>query len=201
MTMQTKTKTLLMTAGLAIATLSMSCATTEMTNTWTDPTARGTTMSKVAVVCMTKDEGLRRMAEDAAVSQLQAKGAQGIASYQVLGDVDMKDREAVKAKLRAAGADGVLVMRMTGVSQQVSMVGGPYSTFDGYYGAGMMVYDPGYVQTDTIVHVVSNLYSLDQNKLIWSGTSQTFDPSSATQFMNDVSKSVAQSLQKDRLIL
>jgi hypothetical protein len=91
-------------------------------------------------------------------------------------------------------------MRMTGVTEQ-TMVDGPYATFDGYYDYGAAVYAPGYVQTDTIVHAVSNLYSLEQNKLIWSGTSRTFDPASATQFMNDVSKAVAQSLQKNRLIL
>ena len=49
--------------------------------------------------------------------------------------------------------------------------------------------------------MVSNLYDLNQNKLIWSGTSQTFDPASAKQFMNDVSKAVAKSLEKDRIIL
>ncbi len=198
--MQTRTKTLLTTVGLTIA-LAMGCATTEMTSTWTDPGAKGKMLSKVAVICMAKDPGLRRQAEDAAASQLQMKGAQGIASYQILGEVDLKDREAVKAKLRDAGVDGALVMRMTGVTEQASMVAGPYSTFDGYYDYGAAVYEPGYVQTDTIVHAVSNLYSLAENKLIWSGTSRTFDPASATQFMTDVSKAVAQSLQKDRLIL
>ena len=58
--------------------------------------------------------------------------------------------------------------------------GGPTATFDGYYDwAGGAVYAPGYLETDTVVHVVSNLYSLDQNKLVWSGTSKTFDPASA----------------------
>ncbi len=54
---------------------------------------------------------------------------------------------------------------------------GPYGSFDGYYDfAGAAAFAPGYLETDTIVHMVSNLYDLNQNKLIWSGTSQTFDP-------------------------
>jgi hypothetical protein len=184
--------------GLAIA--AASCATTEMTSTWTDPTAKGAALSKVAVVCMTKDPGLRRMAEDTAASNLA--GAQAVPSYQVLGDTDLKDREAVKNKLRTAGFNGVLIMRLAGITEQVTAVGGPYGTFDGYYDwAGAAVYAPGYLETDTTVHVVSNLYSLDQNKLIWSGVSQTFDPASSKQFMTDVSKAVAKSLEKDRLIL
>ena len=49
--------------------------------------------------------------------------------------------------------------------------------------------------------MVSNLYSLEQNKLLWSGVSKTFDPSSAQNFMTDVSKAVAKSLEKERVVL
>jgi hypothetical protein len=171
-----------------------------MTSTWTDPAAKGAALSRVAVVALTKDPGLRRMAEDTTAANLT--GAQAVPSYQVLGDTDLKDREAVKAKLKAAGMNAVLMMRMTGVTEQVTAVGGPYGTFDGYYDyAAAGVYDPGYLQTDTVVHMVSNLYDLDRDKLIWSGVSQTFDPASAQSYMKDVSKAVAKSLQKDHLIL
>jgi hypothetical protein len=184
--------------GLAVAM--GGCASTQMTSTWTDPSARGASMSKIAVICLTQDPGLRRMAEDTAASQM--KGAQAVPSYQILGETDLRNRDQVKQKLQAQGFQGVLVMRLAGVSEQVTAVGGPYGTFDGYYDwAGSAVYAPGYLQTDTVVHVVSNLYSLDQNKLVWSGVSQTFDPSSAKSFMTDVSKAVAKSLQQDRLIL
>src|SRR2546423_943937 len=88
-------------AGLALVAAAASCATTYMTSTWTDPSAKGAALSKVAVICITKDAGLRHIAEDAAAANLT--GAQAIPSYQVLGDVDLKDREAVKAKLSAAG--------------------------------------------------------------------------------------------------
>ena len=188
--------------GLALAAVVASCATTEMTNTWTDPGAKGAALSKVAVVCLTKDPGLRRQGEDSAAAQLQQKGGQAFPSYQLLGETDLKDREAVKAKLKSSGVDGVLVLRVTHVSEQVTAVNGPYGTFDGYYDyAGAEAFAPGYLETDTIVHVVSNLFDVGKNKLIWSGTSKTFDPASAAQFMTDVSKAVATSLQKDRLII
>jgi hypothetical protein len=185
---------------LGLAAAVGGCASTQMTSTWTDPSARGASLSKIAVVCLTQDPGLRRMAEETAASQMT--GAQAVPSYQVLGEADLRNREQVKTKLLAQGFQGVLVMRLAGVTEQVTAAGGPYGTFDGYYDwAGSAVYAPGYLQTDTVVHVVSNLYSLDQNKLIWSGVSQTFDPASAKSFMNDVSKAVAKSLQHDRLIL
>jgi len=185
---------------VTLAALAASCASTEMTSTWTDPAAKGAALSKIAVVCMTKDAGLRRIAENTTASKLA--GAQAIPSYQILGDTDLKDLDAVKSKLRAAGINGVLAMRMTGVSEQVTDVGGPYGTFDGYWGyAAGAAYGPGYLDSETVVHMVSNLYSLEQNKLLWSGVSKTFDPSSAQDFMTDVSKAVAKSLEKERVIL
>jgi hypothetical protein len=187
-------------AALTLAMAVASCASTEMTSTWTDPSAKGASLSKIAVVALTKDQGLRRMAEDTTAAKLA--GAAAIPSYQILGETDVKDLEAVKGKFRAAGITGVLVMRMTGVSEQVTAMGGPYGTFDGYWGyAAGAVYAPGYLETDTVVHMVSNLYSLDQNKLLWSGVSQTFNPSSAQDFMSDVSKAVAKSLEKERVVL
>ena len=186
--------------ALLLATLVASCASTEMTSTWTDPSAKGASLSKIAVVALTKDPGLRRMAEDTTAQKLA--GAAAIPSYQILGDTDVKDLEAVKGKFRASGINAVLVMRETGVSEQVSEVGGPYGTFDGYWGyAAGAVYAPGYLETETVVHMVSNLYSLEQNKLLWSGVSKTFDPGSAQNFMTDVSKAVAKSLEKEKVVL
>ncbi|HEX3905883.1 MAG TPA: hypothetical protein VH853_23885 [Polyangia bacterium] len=186
--------------ALAVAFAAISCASTDMSSTWTDPSAKGAQLSKVAVICLAKDPGLRRMAENTAAANLT--GAQAVPSYQVLGDTDLKNRGAVKEKLSSMGFQGVLVMRVASVNEQVTAVDGPYGTFDGYYDwAGAAVYAPGYLETDTVVHVVSNLYSLQDQKLIWSGVSQTFDPASAQSFMNDVSKAVAKSIEKDHLIL
>lgn len=185
---------------LGLSALAAGCASTQMTDTWTAPSAKGAELSKVAVLAMTKDPGLRRMAESAAAQNLV--GAQAVPSYQVLGDTDMKDKDAVQQKLKSQGFQAVLLMRLAGVNERVDFAAAPVATFGGYYGMwGDRIYEPGFVQTDTIVHVISTLYSLEDEKLIWSGTSQSFDPASAHSFMNDVSKAVAKSLQKDRVIL
>jgi hypothetical protein len=186
--------------ALGLAMTAAGCASTEMTSTWTDPAAKGRMLSSIAVICVTRDPGVRRIAEDMVSSRLT--GAQAVPSYRVLGDTDLRNRNAVKSKLSDQGFQGVLVMRVTRVSEQVTPVGGPYGTFDGYYDyAGATAFDPAYLQTDTVVHVVSNLYSLLDEKLIWSGVSQTFDPASVQAFIDDVSKAVAKSIQKDRLVL
>ena len=178
----------------AVATLG--CASTGMSRTWTDPSAKGASLSKVAVVCMTHDLGLRRLAEDTMAWQLV--GAQAVASYRALGDLDPNQREVVEAKLKQVGFQGMLVMRIADVSKHANpaMSGG-----FAFYGslAGPIAEAPS-LQTDAVVHMVSDLYSLRENKLIWSGISRTFDPASANAFMADVSKAVAKSIQKDRLV-
>src|SRR5437762_8362986 len=95
---------------LGLASVAMGCASTEMTSTWTDPSARGAELSKVAVICLAKDPGLRRMAENTAAANMT--GAQAVPSYQVLGEADLRNREAVKQQLKAQGFQGVLVMRL-----------------------------------------------------------------------------------------
>ncbi len=106
----------------------------------------------------------------------------------------------MKAKLRDQGFQGVLVMRMAGATEKVDPA--MYGSYDGYYGwAAGAAYDPGYLQTETVVHVVSNLDSLSSDKLIWSGVSQTFDPASAQDFMTSVSKAAAKSIEKARRVL
>jgi hypothetical protein len=178
-----------------------------MTSTWVDPGARGAELTKIAVVSLTPDPGIRRMAEDSTAAHIT--GALAVPSYHFVADDQLRDLEAVKAALRAQGFQGALIMRVAGVTEEVRSIPGPYFvgpgpyfTLDTYYPwATSAVFAPGYLQTDTIVHVVSNLYSLGDGKLIWSGVSRSFDPGSAKRFMNDVSKTVAKSLAKDRIVL
>jgi hypothetical protein len=184
----------LVTAGFALAL--GACSSTQMTSTWKDPNAAGAQLSKVAVVAITKDEGVRRMAEDDVASKI---GPRVTPSHKVLEGVDLKNREAVKSKLVQEGFNGVLVVRMAGVTEQVTPGVGPYGTFGDYYDyAYGAAWGP---EVDTLVHVVSTLYTLPDSKMIWSGASQTFDPDSIKDVFDGVSKALAKEVQKNRLIL
>jgi hypothetical protein len=176
-------------------------ATTGLTNTWTDPAARTTPMQKVAVVYLTPDEGMRQIAETEAARQI-IQGARLVPSYQVLSASDLRDRELVRAKLREQDFDGVLVMRPAAVAEQFSPVAAPYGTFSAYYDwAGIRVFTPGFLPSDAVVHVISNLYSLRDDKLVWSGTSRSYDPSWTAGDVSNVSRAVARRIQVDRLII
>jgi hypothetical protein len=182
--------------GLA---LMAGCASTQMDSTWTDPAARGTDIDKLAIIYMGQDEGVRRIAEDEVAKKITS--TQVVPSYVALAGVDLDDREAVRSKLQAGGYDGVMVMRLASITEQPVATVGPYGTFDGYYGwAAPTVYDDEYLDEETTVRMVSNVFDVEKNKLIWSGTSETFDPSSAKQLVDDVSRKVAESLEKEQII-
>lgn len=192
------------TLGLALAIAGTAgCASTTIKDSWSDPKLAPSSLKfeKILAIAMMPDQ-TRRVAEDEMVRQL---GPRATASYKFLSEEDLKNKEAAKTKVKEAGYDGAVIMRLTGKEQRLSYVPGsypaPYYSFYGYYGyAGAAVYDPGYMTTDTIVSIETNVYSVTEDKLLWSGLSETFNPANTVQLVTDVAKAVRGALQKQGLI-
>ena len=144
---------------------------------------------------MSKEEGVRYGAEDALAREITKQGAIGVPAYGQIPKELTQDKEKAKAFLDKAGVVGVVVMRVVGKDQEISSTPASYyampyySTFwgGGYYGYGWGgVYDPGYVRTDTIVSVEILVYSLEQDKLVWAGRSQTTNPEKVGPFIQEL---------------
>ena len=194
----------LMAAGLGLVSCS---ASTSLENSWRDPTVTGPlNFNKVLVVMVTKDGATRRTVEDAIVKRITARRhVEAVPSYQVLLESDLRDKEHAKQLVEAAGFDGAVVMRIVGVDKEVNYVPGtypsPYYNFWGYYDyAWPAVYDPGYLQTDTIVNVETMVYSVKDGKLVWTGTTETFNPSNVDDMVDGISAAVSKEMTKQGLI-
>jgi len=179
------------------------CASTTIKDSWRDPSVTPQSMQfkKILVVAM-MPEASRRVAEDEMVRNIATPT---VPSYTILSEKELKDVEAAKRKVKEMGFDGAIVMRLVGEEQRVSYVPGSYpgyyNSFYGYYGyAGGMAYDTGYVTSDTIVNVETNVYSLREDKLLWSGLSETFNPKNQAELVGDVVHATAKKLQKEGLI-
>lgn len=191
--------------GGVLLTLSACVASTTFTSTWKAPDAQlvSPVGKTVAALFVTRDEGRRRAAEDTLAADLTARGAQGIASYTLVPNAARGDVEAAKAKLKAAGIQGVVVMRVVGKDQTVTYTPGYaaptyYRGFGPYWGYGWgTVYDPGYLQTDTYVSVETLIYSLAQDKLLWAGTSRTSNPSNLDGLINEVADAATKQMIKE----
>jgi hypothetical protein len=102
--------------------------------------------------------------------------------------------------LRAAGFDGVIVMRMAGKDTYLQYVPNNFGAY-GYWGAGWGAWGPGYYEPETIVRIETAAYSLQNNRLVYSALSRTVDPNSVRSLVSDVSKKVANAMQKQGVVV
>ncbi|HTP41099.1 MAG TPA: hypothetical protein VML36_01635 [Nitrospiria bacterium] len=181
-------------------TILTACTGTTLQDSWLDPSIKsGQHFKKIAVIVMSRDPMIRRTAEDTLVSRITR--TQAVPAYSLLSESDEEDSGRVKARLQEAGVDGVVVMRMIGVDKQTSWVPGnyppAYGGFGSYWGyAHPMAYSPGYLQTDTIVQVETNVYSLADDKLVYAARSETFNPTSAASMVKEIANAIAADLKK-----
>lgn len=195
-------------AAVVVAALSVSaCATTSYNSTWKAPDAPAVGSmagKKVIGVVMTKNEGARRGAEDALARELTKVGVQGVPSYSILPA--NATEEQAKALFAKAGAAGVVVLRPVAKDKEVvatpsmpmytgPMYGGYWGGYHGYgwggaWGGGTDI------RTNTIVTVETLVYSLESNKLVWAGQSQTTNPTKADSFVRELVQSAVKEMKK-----
>jgi hypothetical protein len=195
----------LVVAGLALGAVS-GCASTKFKSTWKDPTVAQMDLraKKVAVLVVSPSEAVRLQGETALARELTKRGVQPIMGHDILEKSDLGDRGAIMAKLREAGAEGAVVMRVIDRRQEVNYTPGPgyYGpSFGGYWGYGWSaVSDPGYLTTDTVVSVETLVYSVPDDKLVWAGISDTYDPEDVGSAIKDIVGQAAKEMKKAGLI-
>jgi len=193
---------------IAAVVLLAACGTTTFTSTWKAPGAAPISPigKKVAAVFVSPDEGHRRAGEDALAADLTQRGAIGIAAYTVVPEGLRGDGEAARQRLRDAGANGAVIMRVVGRDQQVTYTPGMsvpvyYGGFGPYWGYGWgRAYEPGTLTTDTYVSVETLVYSLQPDKLLWASTSRTANPKNLDTLINEVADATAKEMAKQGLL-
>lgn len=189
-----KTKGILLSC---IAWLMVACSpSTQLTKSWTDPSVTPETVKpfkKVLVIARVKDETSNRIAEDKIVAQVKAENA--IPSYAFLSPTDTANK-VVNAKLQEAGFDGLIVMRLTEVNKSLDYH--PVTGYRGFYGG---FYDsPGAISEDQTFYVETSIYSLTPDKMLWSGTTSTFNPSKLEKAIDDIILTIKTELTKKGLL-
>jgi hypothetical protein len=165
--------------------------------TYQDPDARPMQVrgAKVVAAVMIKDPPARRRAEDTLAKEITALGGQGIPMYSISAETaaTQEGESRTRAAVEAAGATGLVVMRPVDVNHRTSatntvssndMYGGYWG---GYYGIGWA--DPWVdkapdTRVDIVITVETFVFSLPQNKLVWTGTSETTNPENAEKLVH-----------------
>jgi hypothetical protein len=181
---------------LPLLFLLFSCSSTHIVSSWREPNKEVTitNLSKVLVVAKFKSETSNRKAEDNMVAYLKGKG---IPSYEYL-----------KSNFNKENIDGALTMRLIDVekekiSQRADYNRYPnnYRDFNNYFYESQMSYEnPEYYVTTKVYTIETNVYSIKENKIIWTALTETIDPNGVEKMTSDVAKVVYKKMVEDGFV-
>jgi hypothetical protein len=198
---------------IAILSLSSCGSNTSIVNSWRDPdvTVSQEHFKKVLVVALVKDEASRRITENRIASSSDIFKT----SYQYLNATSQLTQEQKLKILQDENFDGVVTMRLVSTEKETSYVPGAYTgayyggfdgMYTGRYGYGFSnwygmyspnFYDPGYYQETTAYMVETNIFSLKENKLIWTGTTKSEYVTDLGQTVDAIMQAVVAEMKKD----
>jgi hypothetical protein len=180
-----------------------SCASTKVVERWADPDFDAK-LKNIMVLSLNQSEKSRRLFEDGFLHALKQRKIQSSASYDLLPSNEDLDKEKVKAAIAGSDIDGVLVLRAVKITKeeryvQAQTTGTRYNSFYAYVGEYRPTYN-AYTTDDTLVHLETNLYAVDGAKLIWTGKTETFNPSDVNTYLVDLTKTVLDEIDKTGFI-
>ena len=179
---------------------------------WRDSDFSGT-VDNILIIGVSDQPVVRRLFEDTFVKELAALGVSAKSSYQLLTDEQIASKDALEAAISTQSMDSVLVARVIGV-EEISTYTPPtynytytpsnfnpyYRDYHSYFNHAVRVATPGYWDKYEVLKLESNLYDSASQQLIWSVQSESFDPRSATQLIDDQITVAIKSLRTTGLI-
>ncbi len=177
--------------ALLLATLVLAgCQTTALQSAWYDPTFTGGPMARITVVAAGLNPANRRLAEDIFSQRLRALRVHAAPGWAVVSDEARNAPEPFTEALRASGAEGVLVIRVLGVDTRTEVNTMMVTTTTPVWGGwgstsvwATTTVPVTQVSQYNLVMVETSLYEVSTGRLVWSGITQTLNPS---DFQRDV---------------
>jgi hypothetical protein len=180
---------------------------------WKNPNYSGSKPRRILVIGMSENPEVRADFEDDLSSALANDGLEVIPGNTILFRPHSAELEPdyLRGQIRDFQIDAVLVSRLVKVDKKTTHIPGHsyvlpygyYHSFYGYYGAAYrQVYSPDYLREDTTVRVETNFYASTppDGELIWTGTSDSFNPKSAKKVIDGLVKLIVKELTKQNLL-
>ena len=184
-------------ASLALA----ACASTTLRDTWNDQTYRGGPFRKLLVLGVSDNISERRTFEDVMAARLAATGIEAIPGYRHLPEGDKAAEPALDAAMRASGAEGLLMSRIRAIDRRtsVSTSMAPLPAF-GWYGVYSRWYPTTEVRQYDIALVETSLFAADRKRVVWSGMTETYEPTSVAKDAPGFANVIVKALQLKGLV-
>jgi hypothetical protein len=199
----------------ALAFLLCSCASTSVKQTWKSPDYSGGPMKKLAVVALDERIELRRGFENRLAAQIEQSGSSALRTYEMfsLSEIN-QDKQAAAERLRAAGADAVVILRLRNVSSVFReyrpsseryadvITGYEPGTWYDYYSVGFMDMSPTYGSLKQKVYLETSVFDLKSAKRIWSGLTETVITETMDRVaeMDPIVAKAVEAMRKDRIL-
>lgn len=203
-----------------IAVTLAGCSSTTLSGSWRSPDYLAP-VTKIYIVGISKQETRRRVFEDEFGVALQAHGVQTVSSYKDLKSQEVEDLNLIKKKVKASGADALLMTRLLGqrseeVTQPARVAGylsRPYYDWGDYrpeahyhydlnYYARRyeMIYEPATISRVQVGILECNLYDTASGELIWSAQLETVLEGSLQKLIRDFIQVVIKDLLDQAVI-
>jgi hypothetical protein len=196
-------------AILAIAVVPL-MASTKIVHRWVLTGVPMPRFQKMLVASIMENYLIRQEFEDEMKKLLAKYGVEGIQSYMVLPPRNEMMEGELKQRIKESSLDSVLVVRPKAVRKETEEVitGGIYVPPPGYYtfwpywntAYGDFYPTSSYTKENIIVRVEFNLYSTKDEKLVWSGESDTLYSEDFDKLGKDYARALVNQLKKDKVI-
>lgn len=198
-----------------VGSLGVGCASsTQFVQSWASPDAKPLAFTKVIAIGVDANEGSRRIAEEEICKSIKNPAVVCIPSWSVLPGEAARDTDTAKAKIQEQRFDGAVILRVLGIDKEVietpatTTVGigfyqppGFYHPMYGYYGTSWgMAYRPGSTRVRRTVRVETNIYSVRDEKLVWSGVSETVNPDNTASMVAAIAGKAGWILRREGLV-
>jgi hypothetical protein len=183
-------------------------ATTDIIGEWQPDNYQKGNISNVLVVgIFAKDKPLlRRNFEDGITAAFKSDDINATPSMDHMPYDVTVDSTTFEKYFKDLNIDAVVVSRLVAIDQKRDYQSGYLYTipFNYYYGFYSFYYagiayanSSGYLSQDVVVVLETNIYETSDEKLIWSGISETVDPNKASDVINSFGDALVSKLKKE----
>jgi len=192
-----------------LATLPL-VASTRIVHRWVLTGVPMPKFKKILIASVLENYLIRQEFEDEMKKQLAKYGVEGVQSYMVMPPKNEMMEGELKQGIKESSLDSVLVVRPKNARRETEEVvtGGIWVPPPGYYNFwpywntayGDFFPTSSYTKENVIVRVEFNLYNTKDEKLVWSGETDTVYSTDFEKLGKSYAKTLVDQLKKDKVI-
>jgi hypothetical protein len=195
--------------GLIVTLFTVSCASTKTLHVWQDEGHRQK-LGKTLVIAVAELDFMRNHFENVFAQRLGDYGVDAIPSNKAVPELGAKpDRKALVAKVRELGFENVVVSRVVSKDEYSRLIpGGDYFIPTSYYAGWDAFYSdsyalvsvPGSAYDAEFFTMVTNIYDVRSEKLVWSYLAKVKVENSRQGAINPFIETIMKQLGNSKLL-